>query len=42
MAVDAAGNVFITDLGNNRVRKVDAVTGVITTVGGTGTNGYSG
>ena len=42
VAVDAAGNVFITDRGNNRVRKVDAATGVITTVAGTGTNGYSG
>jgi len=41
VAVDGAGNVFIADTGNNRVRKV-STTGVITTVAGTGTSGYSG
>jgi hypothetical protein len=40
MAVDSAGNLFLTD--NNRVRKVDAVTGVITTVAGNGTTKYAG
>jgi sugar lactone lactonase YvrE len=39
--VDAVGNVFIGDNYNNRVRKVDT-NGVITTVAGNGTNGYSG
>ena len=42
LAVDAAGDLFISDEMNNRVRRVDAVTGVITTVAGTGTFGYSG
>jgi len=42
VAVDAAGNVYIADLFNSRVRKVDAVTGIITTVAGNGTGGYSG
>jgi len=42
MAVDPAGNVFIADRNNHRVRKVDAATGVITTVAGTGSDGYAG
>jgi sugar lactone lactonase YvrE/pimeloyl-ACP methyl ester carboxylesterase len=40
-ALDAAGNLYIADLNNNRVRKVD-LTGVITTVAGNGTAGFSG
>ena len=39
---DGPGNLFIADLGNARVRRVDAVTGIITTVAGTGTEGFSG
>ena len=42
VAVDAAGNLFIADFGNHRVRRVDADTGVITTVAGTGTAGFGG
>ena len=42
VAADAAGNLFIADTGNHRVRRVDAATGVITTVAGTGTFGYAG
>ena len=41
VAVDGAGNLFIADTGNDRIRKVDAA-GVITTVAGTGVRGYSG
>ena len=41
-AVDASGNLFIADTGNGRIRRVDAATGVITTVAGTGTHGFSG
>ena len=41
MAVDGAGNLYIADTSNHRIRKVDA-TGVITTVAGTGTAGFSG
>ncbi len=41
VAVDAAGNVFIADAGNNRIRKVDAVTNFISTVAGTGTGGFN-
>jgi uncharacterized protein YceK len=39
---DSAGNLFIADTNNNRIRKVDANTGTITTVAGNGTRGYSG
>jgi hypothetical protein len=35
VAVDSAGNVYIADTNNNRVRKVSG--GLITTVAGTGT-----
>jgi sugar lactone lactonase YvrE len=42
VAVDASGNLFIADTANNRVRRVAAATGVITTVAGDGTAGFSG
>ena len=38
LAVDAAGNVYIADSSNARIRRVDAVTGTITTVAGGGGN----
>ena len=41
VAVDAAGNLYIADSDNNRIRRVD-VSGTITTVAGTGTGGYNG
>jgi sugar lactone lactonase YvrE len=41
LAADAHGDLFFADLNNNRVRKVDA-NGVITTVAGNGTVGFSG
>jgi uncharacterized protein (TIGR03437 family) len=40
IAADASGNLFIVDSGNQRVRQVS--NGVITTVAGNGTQGYSG
>ena len=40
VAVDGAGNVYVGDTSNNRVRKV-APDGTITTVAGTGTEGYT-
>ncbi|MEW6736288.1 MAG: IPT/TIG domain-containing protein [Acidobacteriota bacterium] len=42
IAFDAAGNLFIADRGSARVRRVDATTGMITTVAGTGMPGFSG
>ena len=36
LSVGAAGNLYITDHGNRRVRKVDAQTGIISTVAGNG------
>ena len=40
--VDAAGNIFIADLNNSRVRKVDVVTGIIHTIAGNGTASSTG
>jgi trimeric autotransporter adhesin len=42
MAVDSFGNIYIADTANNRIRKVTASTGDISTVAGNGTAGYSG
>src|SRR5205807_8483627 len=41
LAVAGAGNVFIADTTNNRIRKVSS-SGIITTVAGNGSPGYSG
>jgi len=42
LAIDEAGNIFIADYGNSRIRKVDAATGNISTFAGTGVANYSG
>jgi sugar lactone lactonase YvrE len=42
LAIDSANNLYIADNENNRVRKVDAQTGVIATVAGNGTQGSTG
>src|SRR5439155_1570189 len=42
VAVDPAGNLFITDHNAQRIRRVDAATGIITTVAGNGTAGFGG
>ncbi|MBV8728239.1 MAG: hypothetical protein JO336_00375, partial [Acidobacteriia bacterium] len=36
IALDSGGNLYIADANNNRIRRVDASTGIITTVAGTG------
>jgi len=41
LAVDVTGNLFFADLYNNRIRMV-GINGIVTTVAGNGTNGYSG
>jgi sugar lactone lactonase YvrE len=42
LALDGKGNLFISDSGNERIRKVDLTTGIISTVAGTGVTGFSG
>lgn len=42
IAFDAQDNLFIADSANSVVRRIDAATGVITTVAGTGVCGYAG
>ena len=41
LALDRANNLYIADRGNNRIRWVNAATGIIATVAGTGTSGFS-
>ena len=41
LALDAAGNLYVTEFGGNRVRKV-SVSGTISTVAGNGVAGYAG
>ena len=42
IAFDAAGNLYFSDTFNNRIRRVDARGGVITTIAGSGDKGYAG
>lgn len=42
VAVDSKGDIYISDLGNRVLRRVDGATGIITTFAGTGALGYSG
>lgn len=39
---DLAGNLYFSDTKNQRVRRIQATTGIISTIGGTGTAGYTG
>jgi trimeric autotransporter adhesin len=41
-AVDSTGNLYIADQGNNRIRRIDAGTGAISTVAGTEPGGFAG
>jgi sugar lactone lactonase YvrE len=42
LAFDAAGNLYVADRAHNSIRRVDAVSGIITTIAGTGAAGFSG
>lgn len=43
ICIDTAGNILIADgIGYNRIRKLDQSTGILTTLAGNGTYGYSG
>jgi trimeric autotransporter adhesin len=39
---DKLGNLYIADYGNNRIRKVDVSTNIVTTIAGNGSDGYTG
>lgn len=39
---DNEGNLYISDLSNNRIRRVDHHTGIINTIAGTGVEGFTG
>jgi sugar lactone lactonase YvrE len=41
VAVDASGNLYISDAYNQRIRMVTASTGIINTIAGNGTSGFS-
>jgi sugar lactone lactonase YvrE len=40
--IDEEGNLFISDIGNSRIRKVGAESGIITTIVGNGHTGFTG
>ncbi len=40
--LDTSGDFYICDADNNRIRKVDAATGIITTIAGSSTAGFGG
>jgi sugar lactone lactonase YvrE len=42
VAVDSLGNIYISDTSNNRIRRIDAVSGNITTIAGNGSTGFAG
>ncbi len=42
ITLDSSGNIFFTDNGNYRIRRIDASTGIISTICGSGIKGYSG
>ncbi len=42
LGLDSSGNLYIVDTNNDRIRKVDATTGIISTYAGTGTSSFSG
>jgi hypothetical protein len=42
LTLDNQGNLYLADVGSHRIRKIAAASGIITTVAGTGTQGFEG
>ena len=42
LSVDNSGNIYISDVGNNRIRKLNVSTGMLSTIAGTGVYNYNG
>jgi sugar lactone lactonase YvrE len=42
IAIDSSSNLYLADTHNHRIRKIDALSGIITTVGGNGSASFSG
>ena len=42
ITLDSVGNLYIADVGNNRIRRVDRISGIITTIAGNGMGGFGG
>src|SRR6185437_15235310 len=42
LSLDGAGNLYVADSANHRIRRIDAVTGTITTIAGDGMQNFSG
>jgi trimeric autotransporter adhesin len=42
IAIDVAGNIFIADTNNFAIRRIDATTGIVTTIAGGNGSGYTG
>jgi sugar lactone lactonase YvrE len=42
LTIDPAGNLYLADTANHRIRRIDATTGIITTAAGDGTQAFSG
>jgi hypothetical protein len=41
IALDGSGNAYISDTNNHRIRKINIATGLVSTLAGTGVNGFS-
>lgn len=42
VAIDNAGNIYVSEWWTQYIRRIDGVTGIVTTIAGNGTTGYTG